>query len=152
MEVNINDTAQLTRMLDADKSFVVQKSIQLPAKILVVEDAAINQKIILFALSDTGYHVDVAVNGQQALDMCKHGYDLILLDIGLPDINGIEVCRQIRTQENSSRLPIIAVTSQGDSIKEECFAVGIDEVIKKPYSFEDLKDVIKAKLKESAAL
>lgn len=112
------------------------------ANILLVEDNLINQKIVLLSLKKTVKSVDVANNGKEALD--KFGsvkYDIILMDIQMPIMNGIVTTKKIRSIEKStnSHTPIIAITANallGD--KEECIAAGMDDYISKPFQIETL--------------
>ncbi|HKL37529.1 MAG TPA: response regulator [Bacteroidales bacterium] len=112
------------------------------ANVLLVEDNLINQKIVLLSLKKTVRNVDVANNGKEALD--KFGsvkYDIILMDIQMPVMNGIVTTQKIRNLEKSSNThtPIIAITANallGD--KEECLEAGTDDYISKPFQIETL--------------
>ena len=112
------------------------------ANVLLVEDNLINQKIVLLSLKKAVKNVDVANNGKEALD--KFGsikYDVILMDIQMPIMNGIVTTKKIRNIEKSSNThtPIIAITANallGD--KEECLAAGMDDYISKPFQIETL--------------
>ncbi len=112
------------------------------ANILLVEDNAINQKIVLLSLKGKVKHIDLASNGKEALD--KFGttrYDIILMDIQMPIMNGIVATKKIRELEASSSLhtPIIAITANalsGD--KEACIAAGMNDYISKPFQVEVL--------------
>lgn len=110
-------------------------------KILVVEDELLNQKISRSMLEELGYHVDIAKDGKEALAMYKNKYDVILMDIGLPDMSGIEICTQIRSQE-TDYIPIIAFTAFGDVVREECLSSGMDEFAIKPISIESLRKIL----------
>jgi CheY-like chemotaxis protein len=117
------------------------------ANILLVEDNAINQKIIILSLKNLVKNVDVANNGKDALD--KFGstkYDLILMDIQMPIINGIIATKKIRELESSSntQTPIIAITANalsGD--KETCLAAGMNDYISKPFQVDLLVQKMK---------
>ncbi|MDX9697387.1 MAG: response regulator [Bacteroidales bacterium] len=112
------------------------------ANVLLVEDNLINQKIVLLSLKKSVKSVDIANNGKEALD--KFGlvkYDLILMDIQMPIMNGIVTTKKIRSIEKSTNThtPIIAITANallGD--KEECLAAGMDDYISKPFQIETL--------------
>ena len=120
------------------------------ANVLLVEDNLINQKIVLLSLKKAVKHVDVANNGKEALD--KFGsvkYDVILMDIQMPIMNGIVTTKKIRNIEKSSNThtPIIAITANallGD--KEECLAAGMDDYISKPFQIETLIKKIEKQL------
>ncbi len=121
------------------------------ANVLLVEDNPINQKIVLLSLKKLVKNVDVANNGKEALD--KFGstkYDVILMDIQMPVMNGIVTTQKIRSIEKStnSHTPIIAITANallGD--KEECLAAGMDDYISKPFQIETLVGKMENQLK-----
>lgn len=112
------------------------------ANVLLVEDNLINQKIVLLSLKKLVKNIDVAVNGKEALD--KFGtskYDLVLMDVQMPIMNGYTAAKKIREIEvsSNSHTPIIAITANallGD--REECFAAGMDDYISKPFQIEVL--------------
>lgn len=120
-----------------------QASVQLEnANVLLVEDNLINQKIVVLSLKKMVKSIDIASNGKEALD--KFGtskYDIILMDIQMPIMNGIVSTKKIREIEASttSHTPIIAITANallGD--KEECIEAGMDDYISKPFQIEVL--------------
>lgn len=112
------------------------------ARILLVEDNVINQKIVLLSLANQVNKIDVAANGKEALDMFGlKQYDLILMDIMMPVMDGIVATKKIREIESASdkHIPIIAVTANalaGD--RENCLAAGADDYIAKPFTTEVL--------------
>lgn len=109
-------------------------------KILVVDDQTININVAQQFLNILGYSaITVAENGKEALEFINDDYDLILLDIGLPDINGFEVCKSIRAM-STKQIPIIAVTANmiNDEFIERCNIAGIDDALNKPYKINDL--------------
>jgi len=112
------------------------------ADILLVEDNLINQKIVNLSLKKVVKNVDIANNGKEALDQFgTKKYDLILMDIQMPVMDGITATKKIREIEAStnSHTPIIAITAyalSGD--KESCLAAGINDYISKPFQIEDL--------------
>ena len=112
------------------------------SNILIVEDNEINQQIMKLSLIKLVKSVDVAGNGKAALDMFGlNRYDVILMDIQMPIMNGITATKKIREIEKSTNThtPIIAITANamlGD--KEKCLSVGIDDYLSKPYQMEDL--------------
>jgi CheY-like chemotaxis protein/signal transduction histidine kinase len=133
------DTAQLIQ----SKNKVELKN----ANILLVEDNAINQKIIILSLKNHVKNIDIANNGKDALD--KFGttkYHLILMDIQMPVINGIAATKKIRELESTSntQTPIIAITANalsGD--KETCLAAGMNDYISKPFQVDVLVNKMK---------
>ena len=112
------------------------------ANVLLVEDNLINQKIVILSLKKIVKNIEVANNGKEALD--KFGtskYDIILMDIQMPIMNGYVTTKKIREIESStnSHTPIIAITANallGD--REECLAAGMDDYISKPFQIEVL--------------
>jgi two-component system response regulator RegX3 len=115
-------------------------------KILIVEDEASFSEALEFLLGKEGFDVSVAEDGQQAVDkFTKEGADLILLDLMIPVISGIEVCRIIRT---TSQVPIIMLTAKDAEIdKVVGLELGADDYVTKPYSSRELIARIKAVLR-----
>jgi two-component system, OmpR family, response regulator RegX3 len=115
-------------------------------KILIVEDEASFSEALEFLLGKEGFEVSVAEDGQQAVDkFAKEGADLILLDLMIPVISGIEVCRIIRT---TSQVPIIMLTAKDAEIdKVVGLELGADDYVTKPYSSRELIARIKAVLR-----
>ncbi len=113
-------------------------------KILVVEDNLLNQKVAKLLLEQLGYDADIASSGIEALTMFDRGYSLILMDVGLPDIDGVEVTKLIRAKELNSKhhIPIIALTANGNCYKGKCLAVGMDGFALKPIMIDELKQVL----------
>ena len=117
------------------------------AKVLLVEDNEINQKIVLLSLSRLVSQIDVARNGKEALEMFgTKQYDLILMDIMMPVMDGIVATKKIREIEStgSSHVPIIAITANalaGD--RENCLAAGADDYIAKPFQVDVLVRMMK---------
>lgn len=123
------------------------KNLSLKRKILLAEDNVVNQKLGLAILEKYGYKADVAKNGIEVLDLMKSKqYDLILMDIEMPELDGIETTKRIRTGEagkNSIKIPIIAMTAHAVThIKEKIMDVGIDDYITKPIDITKLNSVI----------
>jgi len=113
--------------------------------ILLVENQKISQKIAKFHLSGMGYQVDTAETGGHALELVnKQSYDLIFMDLGLDDIDGITVTETIRkTEKNNHRVPIIALTAHdAPDIRTSCFEAGIDDFIAKPFLPEKSKPIL----------
>lgn len=114
--------------------------------VLLVEDDPIARRVCSLFLHDIDYKVVEVDCGQQAVAEFKGNYDIVLLDIGLPDISGYEVAKLIRSYEAYHQLKsvhIVAITAHVyDSDKAECFAVGINDFISKPISKESLHRVL----------
>ncbi|KUY62076.1 hybrid sensor histidine kinase/response regulator [Burkholderia sp. RF2-non_BP3] len=108
------------------------------ARVLLVEDNAVNQQIALAMLEDTDYEVAVADDGEQALERLAHdAFDVVLMDCQMPRLDGFEATRRLRRRETdtgSPRVPVIALTANalsGD--RERCLAAGMDDYLAKPF-------------------
>ena len=120
-------------------------------RILVVEDNAVNRMIASARLKELGYRVVEAENGVEALDaLTTESFDLVLMDCQMPEMDGYETTRRIRSmQVDGDRLPIIAVTAHavaGD--RERCLEAGMDDYISKPYAFELLDRTLRRWLRK----
>jgi len=115
-----------------------------PLRLLVAEDNPINQQLILKILSILGYEPALAENGLEVLEMMhKDHYDIILMDVQMPEMDGLETTRQIRTNEKLQPV-IIAMTAnamQGD--QEECLQSGMNDYLSKPVILDDLVNMLK---------
>lgn len=110
-------------------------------KILLVEDEPINQLLVGSMIKSSGYSFDLAENGLNAFRLATNNiYQLILMDIELPDINGMEVTRKIRRKNKAQKqVPIVALTSCANKkVKDKCFASGMNGFASKPISRERL--------------
>ncbi|NLD87977.1 MAG: response regulator transcription factor [Clostridiales bacterium] len=117
-------------------------------KILVVDDEKLLVKGIKFNLENDGYTVDVAYDGEDALRIIReNNFDLILLDLMLPKIDGLEVCRRVREFTN---VPVIMLTAKSeDTDKLIGFEYGADDYITKPFNIIELKARIRAILRRA---
>jgi len=124
---------------------------QQPLRVLLCDDNAINQKVAVRILQQLGYEPDLTANGREALDaLDRQPYDLIFMDVMMPEMDGLEVTRTIRKfqQEGgranfNSRIIIVAMTAQamqGD--RERCLAAGMDDYLAKPIRPSDVRAVI----------
>ena len=114
-------------------------------KVLLVEDNEIIQYVMDINLKELGCHVDIANDGEQAINMYPNGYDIIFMDIGLPKIGGIEVTQAIRAQEREQggHTIIVATTVLGDLVIKECKEAGVDDFYNKPLLQKDLVVILK---------
>ena len=112
-------------------------------KVLVVDDEKLIVKGIRFSLEQDGMEVDCAYDGQEALDMATaNEYDMILLDVMLPKMDGFEVCQRIREFSN---MPIVMLTAKGDDMDKILgLEYGADDYITKPFNILEVKARIKA--------
>jgi CheY-like chemotaxis protein len=117
-----------------------------PMKILVVEDNRVNQRLILALLGKRGHTTAVAGNGVEALAAIEQdSFDLVLMDIQMPEMDGLEAVRRIRKAEAATglRLPVVAMTARamaGD--REAILAAGMDDYLEKPVQMERLDKVL----------
>jgi GAF domain-containing protein/CheY-like chemotaxis protein len=111
-----------------------------PLRILLAEDNAVNQKLALRLLSQMGYGAEVAGDGQQAIDALERDeFDVVLMDVQMPELDGLEATRRIRKRWSDRKLQIVAMTANamaGD--REACLAAGMDDYISKPIRPADL--------------
>ena len=126
-----------------------------PLRVLLAEDSAVNQKVVTLLLEKRGHHVDVAENGVAALQvMANAQFDVVLMDVQMPEMNGFETTAAIREKERSAggHVPIVALTAyalRGD--RERCLAAGMDAYVSKPIRSDDLFCVIESLAQGAAA-
>ncbi len=114
-----------------------------PLKMLVAEDNALNQKLIQRIMNHLGYAIDLAENGREAIQRATlYQYDLILMDIQMPDLNGIEATKMIRN--NKRMRPIIIAMTAGATLEDQeaCLEAGMDDFVSKPVSVIKIKQLI----------
>jgi CheY-like chemotaxis protein len=112
-----------------------------PERVLLAEDNVVNQKVAASMLARFGYRIDMAANGTEAVEaMSRQAYDIILMDVHMPEMDGIEATRRIRRAQGGPPRPwIIALTAnamQGD--RAICLAAGMDDYISKPITLDEL--------------
>ena len=113
----------------------------MPLRILLAEDNVVNQKLALRLLQQMGYRADVAGNGIEAIEcVARQRYDVVLMDVQMPEMDGLEASRRIVARWKSEERPrIVAMTAnamQGD--REECLAAGMDDYVTKPFRVDAL--------------
>jgi len=113
----------------------------MPLSILIVDDCRVNQKVASIMLKKLGHEVDFAANGIEAIEALEHqSYDVILMDIQMPEMDGIEATRIIRKRWNN-RSKIIAATAQAICL-DACLEAGVDDFLTKPLGIEKLRAAI----------
>ena len=121
-------------------------------KILLAEDNWINQRIALLTFRQMGISIDIASNGQETLDMYRRNkYDLIMMDLQMPVMDGLEATRHIRTFEKETESPhhvyIVALTANAISeMKKDCTMAGMDDFMEKPFQESDLRILLSKKI------
>jgi len=118
------------------------------SRILLVDDEQSVQKLLAYPLRKDGYEVVSAFDGQDALDKLREGgYDLVVLDLTLPKVDGFEVCRQVRA---TSSVPIIMLTARIEEVDKVLgLELGADDYITKPFSVREFRSRVKAVLRRS---
>ncbi|HET8672814.1 MAG TPA: response regulator transcription factor [Thermoleophilaceae bacterium] len=122
-----------------------------PARILLVDDEQSVQKLLAYPLRKEGYEVVPAMDGEEALERCRgQSFDLVVLDVMLPKLDGFDVCRQIRAQ---SSVPIIMLTAKAEEFDKVLgLELGADDYITKPFSMREFRSRVKAVLRRSDLL
>lgn len=109
------------------------------AKVLVVDDAPRNVRLLEAVLGSNGYSVVSAASGSQALERVSDDQpDLVLLDVQMPEMDGFEVCRRLRSDESTQFLPVVMVTSSDSEIRVDAINAGADDFIAKPFNQQEL--------------
>ncbi|WP_315834171.1 response regulator transcription factor [Bradyrhizobium prioriisuperbiae] len=117
-----------------------------PLKILVVDDEPPIRKLLRMGLSTQGYEILDAPNGKTALELLAKKPDLVILDLGLPDIQGHELLRMIRARDDS--IPVVVLSSRGDEAgKVQALDLGADDYVTKPFGMDELLARIRAALR-----
>ena len=121
-----------------------------PIKVLVIDDEPPIRKLLRMGLSTQGYEVLEASNGRSALEMLAKEPALIILDLGLPDIDGHDLLRMIRGRNDA--VPIVVLSSRGDEAgKVQALDLGADDYVTKPFGMDELLARIRAALRRSPA-
>jgi two-component system KDP operon response regulator KdpE len=117
-----------------------------PLKVLVVDDEPPIRKLLRMGLGTQGYEILDAPNGKIALDLMAEKPDLVILDLGLPDIQGLELLRKMRAQNEG--VPIVVLSSRGDEVaKVQALDLGADDYVTKPFGMDELLARIRAALR-----
>lgn len=112
-------------------------------KVLIVEDYEDTRSLMRFLLEGFGYQVFEATDGRQAIAAVQeHHPDLVLMDLSMPVMDGLEATQLIRKSTDGVNIPIIAVTAYGDSYYRKAIEAGCDDLINKPLDFDNLEPVL----------
>jgi signal transduction histidine kinase/CheY-like chemotaxis protein len=138
-KISVDDSGNNDEMMQSIKQLMAGK------KILLAEDNTINQKVASMMLKKTHCTIDVATDGEQAVNMvAKNDYDLVFMDIQMPALSGVEATAKIRSMQKGNKyLPIIAMTAnamKGD--REKYIDAGMDDYISKPFKQENLFNIL----------
>ena len=115
-------------------------------RVLVIDDEPPIRKLLRMGLSTQGYRVIEAADGQSALDHMREKPDLVILDLGLPDMQGLELLRTMRTRDE--RVPIVVLSSRADEVaKVQALDLGADDYVTKPFGMDELLARIRAALR-----
>jgi len=122
-------------------------------KILVVDDEKDILELIDYNLSKNGYRVKIVTSGEDALELIKENdYDLIILDLMLPGVDGFDICKIIKSDKQKANIPIVMVTAKADEAdKVAGLEIGADHYVTKPFSPRELLAIVKATLRRSPA-
>jgi len=117
-------------------------------RVLIIDDDAANRRLAQVLFQKRGWHAETLASGEWALlDLATHRYDLILLDISMPGMTGVEVCQHIRANPRLAEVRVIAYTAHVLVADEERFlASGFDDVLLKPISFRAVEELLMAQM------
>ncbi|OPY51262.1 MAG: hybrid sensory histidine kinase BarA [Methanosaeta sp. PtaU1.Bin060] len=122
---------------------------QSPLSILLAEDSPVNQSIALHMLKKLGYGAKIANNGLEALEAQeRHPFDLVLMDIQMPEMDGIEATRIIRERWPQGPAIIVVTSLDLESYRERCLSAGADDIIAKPIRKDELHEAIERNMHE----
>ncbi len=128
------------------RNFAPSDFVRIRGNVLLVEDNAVNQTVLVFMLKKMGLEVIVAANGKIALDTLRESYDLVIMDCQMPEMDGFEATRKIRQREKAlhqQAVPIIALTANAmPGEREKCLREGMDSYLSKPVVFDKLYKVL----------
>lgn len=123
-------------------------------KILIVEDDKDIAELVCYNLQKESYSVTIADKGNQALQLCKDkSFDLIILDLMLPDLSGTEICKWLKKNSTTKDIPIMMLTAKGEEVdKVVGFELGADDYMTKPFSVRELLLRVKAILRRASGV
>jgi two-component system KDP operon response regulator KdpE len=117
-----------------------------PLRVLVIDDEPPIRKLLRMGLAAQGYHILEAPNGKAALELLSEAPDLVILDLGLPDIQGLELLRTMRAKNDS--VPVVVLSSRGDEAsKVQALDLGADDYLTKPFGMDELLARMRAALR-----
>lgn len=153
-KLSFNDVLDMSKKIEADKLELQNQSTPVdchpypkrrPLRILLADDNIINQKVALLLLAELGYEADAVSNGLEALEALKRqSYDVVLMDVQMPEIDGLETSRRIyQTCPQKHRPKIIGLSAYAMSgYRERCLEAGMDDYLTKPIRLEELAELL----------
>lgn len=153
----LHQTIQTVLQIDSSENVLITrytlKETARPLRVLVVEDNRVNQKLMMGILGKEGYQIELATNGQEALNLYKQKqFDLILMDMHMPIMDGFQATRKIRQLElkNNKHILIFALTASDDPREiQGAHNAGVDEILRKPLNLPAFKDILKKYLEDA---
>lgn len=138
-------------VFNSQRSNPMSKSPLTRLNVLVAEDSLLNQRFAVRLLEAAGHAVTLAANGLEALEALRHNdFDLVLMDVEMPEMDGITATQAIRAKEKAgARVPIVAVTATGDPAA--CLDAGMDDWLPKPLSLSRLNQTLEKVIAKTAA-
>lgn len=139
-----NDTTVAVKPKKIKSANLSSKSTE-ALSVLLIEDDPLVQRVHSMMLTKLEYHVDIAANGVDALTLfSQNSYDIVLTDVGLPEMSGIEIIAEIRRREKfKNPIPIIAITAYSqEEVKNDCLEAGANEVATKPIAMSALQELL----------
>lgn len=122
----------------------------MPYKILIIEDNTATRLVLHHYFKNAGYDVDLAVDGEEGLYMAKSEKpDLIITDVAMPKLDGIEMIKQIRSEPQTAKIPILIFTAVGSFETEEALEAGANQLFFKPSDFHELRQVVRILLNQT---
>ncbi|MCU0241337.1 MAG: response regulator transcription factor [Vicinamibacteria bacterium] len=119
-------------------------------RVLLIEDDRDIAEAITYQLEKSGMSVRMARNGEEGLDLARRGVDLVLLDLNLPGMDGLEVCRMIRRQTSIAKTPILIISARAEEVDRVLgLEIGADDYLVKPFSLKELVARCRAALRRS---
>lgn len=118
-----------------------------PLKILVVEDTLDTRELLHFYFTRTGYTVSTAGDGQEGLYMTKaEKPDLIITDVNMPNMDGVEMVKQIRADAEIAHIPILVFTAANSTTEEDLAEAGANRIFQKPFDFDEMQEIVRGLL------
>ena len=124
----------------------------MPKTILVVEDTVDTRELIHLYLTNEDFTVITSADGGEGLYRAKSDHpDLIITDINMPNLSGLDMIKQLREESETAKTPIIALTAYGKDFSEQALSAGASDTMQKPFEFDALVALVKSLLKQSEA-